>query len=74
MDSGPPDRILESTQLEEATMTIDTVPAAAVPSVFDAGLPSLDYLQMQDPEDAHRAIADARRQSPIALGAPGNGE
>jgi cytochrome P450 len=51
-------------------MTIDTVPAA-VPSVFDAGLPSLDYLQVQDPEDAHRAIADARRQAPIALGALG---
>jgi cytochrome P450 len=52
-------------------MTIDTVPAAAVPSVFDAGLPSLDYLQVHDPEDAHRAIADARRQAPIALGALG---
>jgi len=52
-------------------MTIDTVPAAAVPSVFDAGLPSLDYLRAQDPEDAHRAIADARRQAPIALGAVG---
>jgi cytochrome P450 len=51
-------------------MTIDTVPAA-VPSVFDAGLPSLDYLQMHDPEDAHRAITDARRQAPIALGALG---
>jgi hypothetical protein len=33
------------------------------------GWPSFDYLQAQDPEDAHRAIADARRQSPIALGA-----
>ena len=51
-------------------MTTDTVPAA-VPSAFDAGLPSLDYLQAHDPEDAHRAIADARRQAPIALGALG---
>ena len=51
-------------------MTIDTVPAA-VPGVFDAGLPALDYLQVHDPEDAHRAIADARRQAPIALGALG---
>ena len=51
-------------------MTIDTTPAA-VPSVFDAGLPSLDYLNFTDPEDAHRAIADARRQAPIALGAFG---
>jgi cytochrome P450 len=51
-------------------MTIDTIPTS-VPSVFDAGLPSLDYLQVQDPEDAHRAISDARRQAPIALGALG---
>ncbi|HXO49486.1 MAG TPA: cytochrome P450 [Mycobacterium sp.] len=51
-------------------MTIDTVPAAA-PRVFDAGLPKLDYLHMQDPEDAHRAVAEARRQAPIALGALG---
>jgi cytochrome P450 len=51
-------------------MTIDTVPAT-VPSVFDAGLPKLDYLHMHDPEDAHRAIAEARRQAPIALGALG---
>ena len=55
-------------------MTTETIPTSSFPSVFDAGLPSLDYLQAQDPEDAHRAIADARRQSPIALGAPGNGE
>jgi cytochrome P450 len=52
-------------------MTIDIVPTAAVPSVFDAGLPSLEYLQLQDPEDAHRAIAEARRDAPIALGALG---
>ncbi|MDT5260201.1 MAG: hypothetical protein QOD10_5281 [Mycobacterium sp.] len=51
-------------------MTIDTIPTS-VPTVFDAGLPSLDYLHVQDPEDAHRAISDARRQAPIALGALG---
>jgi cytochrome P450 len=51
-------------------MTIDTTRPAA-PSVFDAGLPPLNYLAMRDPEDAHRAIADARRQAPIALGALG---
>jgi cytochrome P450 len=51
-------------------MTTNTM-RAAFPSVFDAGLPSLDYLQAHDPEDAHRAIADARRQAPIALGALG---
>jgi cytochrome P450 len=52
-------------------MTTETTPTSTLPSVFDAGLPSLDYLQVQDPEDAHRAIADARRQAPIALGAFG---
>ena len=51
-------------------MTIDTTPAAT-PSIFDADLPPLNYLTMRDPEDAHRAIADARRQAPIALGALG---
>jgi cytochrome P450 len=51
-------------------MTTNTMPAA-FPSVFDAGLPSLDYLHTHDPEDAHRAIAQARRQAPIALGALG---
>ena len=52
-------------------MTTETMPTSSCPSVFDAGLPSLDYLQAQDPEDAHRAIADARRHAPIALGAFG---
>jgi cytochrome P450 len=49
-------------------MTTGTMPTSSCPSVFDVGLPSLDYLQMQDPEDAHRAIADACRQATIALG------
>jgi cytochrome P450 len=52
-------------------MTTETMPTSSCPSVFDAGLPLLDYLQAQDPEDAHRAIADARRHAPIALGALG---
>ncbi|OBA57522.1 cytochrome [Mycobacterium sp. 1100029.7] len=38
------------------------------PSVFDAGLPTVDYHQLTDPEDAHRVLADARRRAPIALG------
>jgi hypothetical protein len=52
-------------------MTTETIPTSTLPRVFDAGLPSLDYLQVQDPEDAHRAIAAARRQAPIAMGALG---
>jgi cytochrome P450 len=71
MDFRSGDRILESTQPEEATMTTDTKSISSCPTVFEAGLPSLDYLQAQDPEDAHRAIADARGQAPIAIGALG---
>jgi cytochrome P450 len=37
-------------------------------SVFDAALPTIDYHGVQRPEDAHDAIARARRQSPIAMG------
>jgi cytochrome P450 len=52
-------------------MTTDTKSIGSCPTVFEAGLPSLEYLQVQDPEDAHRAIAEARREAPIALGALG---
>ncbi|OBJ90438.1 cytochrome P450 [Mycobacterium sp. 1245852.3] len=48
-------------------MTINDLPAA-VPSVFDAGLPRLDYAHSHDPEEAHRVLAEARRHAPIALG------
>jgi cytochrome P450 len=40
-------------------------------NVFDAGLPSLAYDHLQDPDEAHRAIAEARRQAPIAMGPHG---
>jgi cytochrome P450 len=52
-------------------MTTDTKSISSCPTVFEAGLPSLEYLQLQDPEDAHRAIAEARKAAPIALGALG---
>ena len=38
------------------------------PSVFEAGLPSVDYEQTQDPEEAHAILRHAREQAPIALG------
>lgn len=38
------------------------------PSVFDAGLPTVEYQHLTDPDEAHRRIAEARRQSPIAIG------
>ena len=49
-------------------MTVDTAPTSSVPSVFDAGLPSVDYLDLHDPFEAHRVIAAARQQAPIAMG------
>jgi len=38
------------------------------PSVFDAGLPLIEYQHLTDPDEAHARIAEARRQSPVALG------
>jgi hypothetical protein len=41
------------------------------PNVFDAGLPTFAYDQLTDPDEAHRVIADARAQAPIAMGPHG---
>jgi cytochrome P450 len=49
-------------------MTIETVPMSTSPSVFDAELPSVAYSHLHDPFEAHRVIAAARRQAPIAMG------
>jgi cytochrome P450 len=38
------------------------------PSVFDAGLPTIDYHSLTDPDAAHRVIAEARSMAPIAIG------
>lgn len=38
------------------------------PSVFEANLPQLAYMDADSPEDAHRRIRQAREQSPIAMG------
>ncbi len=38
------------------------------PNVFDAGLPTFAYDHLTDPDEAHRVIAAAREQAPIALG------
>ena len=42
-----------------------------VPNVFDAGLPTIDYQHIDDPEEAHAIFREARRQAPIALGPHG---
>ena len=43
-------------------------PAADCPNVFDAGLPSFSYQDVDDPHEAHRRIREARDQAPIAMG------
>ena len=48
-----------------------TVQTSKCPSVFDAGLPTFSYDHLTDPDEAHRVIADARRQAPIAIGPHG---
>lgn len=48
-----------------------TIQATGAPSVFDAGLPTICYENLTDPQEAHRVIADAREQAPIALSAHG---
>ncbi|ORB12198.1 cytochrome [Mycobacterium noviomagense] len=49
-------------------MEKNTETSTRCPSVFEAGLPSVDYLHLHDPFDAHRVIAAARQQAPIAMG------
>ena len=41
------------------------------PSVFDAGLPTIAYDHLTDPDEAHRVLSDARQQAPIAIGPHG---
>lgn len=41
------------------------------PNVYEAGLPSIDYEQIQDPEEAHAIMRHAREQSSIAMGTHG---
>lgn len=44
---------------------------SSCPSVFDAGLPLIDYEHAQNPDEAHAIIRKARQQAPIALGPHG---
>ena len=41
------------------------------PSVFDAGLPSISYLDAGGPAEAYKIISQVRRRAPIALGPHG---
>ena len=51
-------------------MTV-TVAGSSCPSVFDAGLPTIDYEQAQHPDEAHAIISEARAKAPIAMGPHG---
>jgi len=52
-------------------MTADTMPTRSCPNVFDAGLPILAYEHVQNPDQAHQLIAQARNRAPIAMGTHG---
>ncbi len=41
------------------------------PTVWEAGLPPIAYDHLTDPDAAHRAIAQARHQGPVAMGPHG---
>jgi cytochrome P450 len=41
------------------------------PSVFEAGLPTIDYTLAQSPDEAHAVLRRARAQAPIAIGPHG---
>lgn len=51
-------------------MTI-ALDAPSCPSVFAAGLPTIDYDRCQSLDEAHEIISQARRQAPIAIGPHG---
>jgi cytochrome P450 len=41
------------------------------PNVFDAGLPTIDYQHVKDPDEAHDIIRNARQRASIAIGPHG---
>jgi cytochrome P450 len=48
-------------------MTV-TVGRSSWPSVFEAGLPTINYEHAQHPDEAHAIISQARAKAPIAIG------
>lgn len=48
-----------------------TIGQSSCPSVFDAGLPTINYEHAQHPDEAHAIIRKARQQAPIAVGPHG---
>jgi cytochrome P450 len=52
-------------------VTTNIVDAGSCPSVFDAGLPTIAYDHLNDPDEAHRILARARQEAPVAMGPHG---
>src|ERR1700745_1438433 len=48
-----------------------TMTTSICPTVGEAGLPSIAYDHLTDPEEAHRVIGQARRRGPLAWGPHG---
>ena len=48
-----------------------TTDRSSCPSVFDAGLPTIDYERAQSPDAGHQIIDQARQKAPIAIGPHG---
>jgi cytochrome P450 len=48
-------------------MTV-TIGRSSCPSVFEAGLPTINYEHAQHPDEAHAVIGRARAKAPIAIG------
>src|ERR1700761_2723203 len=64
--SGSP-TVESRTRPRRTTMTV-TVDGSSCPSVFDAGLPTINYEYAQHPDEAHAIISQARQKAPIAIG------
>ncbi len=45
-----------------------TVDSSNCPSVFEAGLPTINYENAQHPDEAHAILSQARGRAPIAIG------
>jgi cytochrome P450 len=45
-----------------------TVDRSNCPTVFEAGLPTINYAEAEHPDEAHAIISQAREKAPIAIG------
>jgi cytochrome P450 len=59
---------MKASRKEEASVSIASVKC---PTIFEADLPTVSYVEAPTPEVAHQALKQARQQFPIAMGAHG---